>query len=137
MIYIDANVFVMASLNMEDEGENARSFLKDVQTGKIEASSSTLTLDELVWAVKKNRNLEDSIVAGEAFLSMSGLRLVVVSGDLLASALAIMKEYRLDPRDAIHVASAQSGGAKVIVSSDKHFDRLRHIKRKEVSDLVN
>lgn len=135
MIYLDANVFVLANLNTGDAGEKARSLLKDVQSGRVEAASSALTFDELVWAVKKNRTGEDSVLAGEAFLNMPKLRLVAVNGDLLAVALAVMKEYHLDPRDAIHAASAQTEGAEVIVSSDRHFDRIKQIKRKDISSI--
>ena len=135
MIYLDANVFVLASLNAEEAGDRARLLLNDVQAGRVDAASSALTFDELVWAVKRHRSVQDSITAGEAFLNMSGLKLVAVNGDLLAIALGVMKEYNLDPRDAIHAASAQSEGAQIIVSADKHFDRLREVKRKEVYEL--
>ena len=86
-----------------------------------------------MWAVKKYRTLEESVMAGEAFLNMPRLRLVAVNGDLLSGALAIMRKYRLDPRDSIHAASALSEGAEVIVSMDRHFDRLKEIRRKSVS----
>ena len=52
MIYIDASLFVFAALNTENVGDEARSLLRDVQTGKLEANSSALTFDELVWAVR-------------------------------------------------------------------------------------
>ena len=38
--------------NTENAGDRARSLLRDVQTGKLEANSSALTFDELVWAVR-------------------------------------------------------------------------------------
>jgi len=123
----------LANLNTEPAGDDARSLLKDVQLGKLEAASSALSFDELVWAVKKYRTLEESVMAGEAFLNMPRLRLVAVNGDLLSGALAIMRKYRLDPRDSIHAASALSEGAEVIVSMDRHFDRLKEIRRKSVS----
>ncbi|MGI0084402.1 MAG: type II toxin-antitoxin system VapC family toxin [Nitrososphaerales archaeon] len=133
MIYLDANVFVLANLNTESLGDNARSLLKGVQDGKLEAASSALSFDELVWAVKKNRTSQDSVMAGEAFLNMPRLKLVAVNGNLLASTLAIMRKYRLDPRDSIHTASALAEGAETIVSEDTHFDRVEEIKRKGVS----
>jgi predicted nucleic acid-binding protein len=95
----------------------------------MEAASSALSFDELVWAVKKHRAPEDSMAAGEAFLNMPGLKLVAVNGDLLASTLGVMRKYRLDPRDSIHVASALAEGAETIVSEDKHFDRVKQIRR--------
>ena len=104
-----------------------------MQLGKVDAASSALTFDELTWVVKKHRNLEDSLMAGEAFLNMPRLKLVTVDADLLASALRVMREYQLDPRDSIHAASALSEGADTIISEDKHFGRLNEIRRKGIS----
>jgi len=132
LIYLDANVFILANLDTGRRGDSARSRLKDVQSGRLEAVSSALSFDELVWAVKKNRTSEDSVLAGEAFLNMPRLKLGAVNGDLLASALAIMRRYRLDPRDSIHAATALNEGAEIIVSVDKHFDRVREIRRRDV-----
>ena len=133
MIYIDASVFVFAALNTENAGDRARSLLRDVQTGKVEATSSALTFDELVWAVKRNRTSEDAIASGEAFLNMPRLRLVDVDGNILARALVLMRKYRLDPRDSIHAASALTEGAELIISTDKHFDKIREIRRRGIS----
>jgi len=132
LIYLDANVFILANLDTGRRGDSARSLLKDVQSGKLEAVSSALSFDELVWAVKKNRTPEDSVLAGEAFLNMPRLKLGAVNGDLLASALAIMRRYRLDPRDSIHAATALNEGAEIIVSVDKHFDKVGEIRRRDV-----
>ncbi len=132
MLYLDANVFICAALNQEDLGDRARSLLRDVQRGKLHASSSALTFDELVWAVKKNRSLEDAVVAGGAFLDMPGLKIVEVNGDLLALALELIKRYRLDPRDSIHASSTLLEDAEAIVSTDEHFDKVKEIRRRTI-----
>ncbi len=62
-----------------------------MQDGKQPASISALTFDELVWTVKKHRDLEQAIIAGEAFLGLSGLDIVQVSGDLLSIALELIR----------------------------------------------
>ena len=133
MIYVDASLFVFAALNTENVGDEARSLLRDVQTGKLEATSSALTFDELVWAVKRYRTSEDAIASGEAFLNMPRLRLVDVDGNILARALALMRKYQLDPRDSIHAASALAEGAELIISTDKHFDKIKEIRRRGIS----
>jgi predicted nucleic acid-binding protein len=46
-----------------------------------------------------------------------------------------MRKYNLDPRDSIHAASSFKEGAEVIVSLDKHFDRIKEVKRKDISGL--
>jgi len=58
------------------------------------------------------------------------LKLVDVDRDLLAGELAVMKEYRPDPRDAVHAASAMKEEAEAIVSTDRRFDRVKEVKRR-------
>jgi len=132
LLYLDANVFIYAALNREDIGDRARSLLREVQQGKLHAISSALTFDELVWAVKKHRSLEDATAAGEAFLNMSCLKLMDVNGDLLSSALELIRKYQLDPRDSIHAASALLENAEMIVSTDEHLDKVKEIRRRPI-----
>lgn len=131
-LYLDANVFIYAALNLEAIGDRARSLLREIQQGKLPAASSALTFDELVWAVKRYRSLEDAATAGEAFLNMPGLKLVDVNGDLLSLALELIRGYQLDPRDSIHAASAVSENAETIVSTDEHFDKIKELRRRTI-----
>ncbi|MEM2995397.1 MAG: type II toxin-antitoxin system VapC family toxin [Candidatus Bathyarchaeia archaeon] len=130
MLYLDSNVFIYAALNMEEIGEKARVLLRKVQQGEEQASSSVLTFDELVWAVKKHRSIEDAINAGEAFLNFPNVKLAVVDEELLALALNLIKKYKLDPRDSIHAATAILEKADVIISTDSHFDKIEEVRRK-------
>jgi len=130
MLYLDSNVFLYAALNNEEIGDRARNLLKQVQSGKEQASSSALTFDEVVWAVKKYRNLENAIIAGEAFLNFPNLKLIPVNEDLLAVALDLIKKYGLDPRDSIHGAAAILNKVEAIVSTDEHFDKIKELHRK-------
>jgi len=130
MLYLDSNVFIYAALNTEKIGDRARALLKKVQHGEEQASSSALTFDELVWAVKKYRTVEDATDAGEAFLNFPNLKLALVNGELLASALNLIRKYGLDPRDSIHAATAMLERAEAMVSTNAHFDKIREIHRK-------
>jgi len=130
MLYLDSNVFIYAALNTEEIGDRARALLKKVQHGEEQASSSALTFDELVWAVKKYRTVEDAIDAGEAFLNFPNLKLALVNGELLASALNLIRKYGLDPRDSIHAATAMLERAEAIVSTDAHLDKIKEIHRR-------
>ncbi|ARD85216.1 PIN-domain RNase, VapC-type toxin [Ferroplasma acidiphilum] len=129
MIYIDSNVFIFAALNNEELGNSAKLILEKVENRSIEASTSSLTFDEVVWIVKKNRSFEDAVSIGEAFLGMEGLHLIDVNQDLLALAISIMKKYKTYPRDSIHAATAITQKAAVVVSEDSDFDKITEIKR--------
>jgi uncharacterized protein len=128
MIYIDSNVFIYATLNTTELGEKARSLLQRIQQGEEKAETSALTFDEVFWAIKK-LNFEAAIEATQALLNFPNLEIICVDRDLSLSALQIIKEYHLAPRDAIHAATALATKAEVVVSTDAHFDKIKELKR--------
>jgi predicted nucleic acid-binding protein len=130
MLYLDSNVFIYAALSVDEIGEKARALLRKVQRGEEQASSSMLTFDELVWAVKKYRTIEDAINAGEAFLNFPNIKLTIVDGELLTLALNLIRKYKLDSRDSIHAATAILEKAEAIISTDPHFDKIKETQRK-------
>jgi len=130
MIYIDSNVFIYACLSTDEIGERSRNLLKSVEQGEVEAASTTLSFNEIVWAVKKHRTMEQAISAGEAFINMPRLNLVAVDENVIRNAIDLMKRYTFDPRDSIHAASALLSRAEALISSDQHFDRLKELPRR-------
>lgn len=129
MLYLDSNIFIYATLNTKDIGEKARSLLQKIQQGEEEAQTSALTFNEVFWAIKKH-NLEAAFEASQALLNFPNLEIVSADRELVLSALEIMKEHHLDPRDAIHAATAITKKTNILVSTDNHFDRIKEIKRK-------
>jgi len=130
MIYLDSNIFIYACLSLDKTGERSRDLLRNVETGNIEAASSTLSFDEIVWAVKKYRTVDQATAAGEAFINMPRLNLVSVDETVIRSAIDLMRKYKFDPRDSIHAASAIQCHAEALISKDLHFDRLKEVPRR-------
>jgi len=132
MIYLDSNVFIYACLNSDDVGEKSRTLLRSVENGSLDASTSALSFDEITWAVKKYRDIDRAVSAGEAFINMSRLNLISADETVLRSSLDLMKRYALDPRDSIHAASAILFKADALISTDPHFNRLKELPRKQL-----
>ena len=133
IVYLDANVFAYASISQLDIGERSRSLVRDIEESRIQAVTSSLTFDELVWVVKKFRGQEAASEAGATFLNMAGLEITDVNVDTLAKALQLINKYRLDPRDSIHAASAILADAKYIISDDSDFDKVSsELKRRAI-----
>ena len=129
MFYLDSNIFIYAAINTEQLGEKARLLLQKIQQGEEKAATSALTFDEVFWAIKK-RNREVAFEVCHALLNFPGLDIVPADRGVVLSALQIIKEFNLDPRDAIHAATAITEKVDVIVSIDPHFDRLKEPKRR-------
>jgi predicted nucleic acid-binding protein len=135
MIYLDANVFLSAILNREDEGEKARDLLQKLQKAEIVAATSALSFDEVFWIVKKHRGFISALKAAKTLLEIPNLTFLEVSDQTLWSAYNLAEKYRLDPRDAIHIACALDHAIFTIISEDEHFDKVKEIKRTKTLDF--
>ena len=127
MLYLDANIFVYAAINTEQPGDKARSLLRKIHLGEEIAETSALTFDEVFWSIKKD-NLKMAFSVCEAMLNFPHLEIVPVNRTLALSALKVIRDFHLAPRDAIHAATAIAGKAESIVSEDSDFARVKGIK---------
>lgn len=128
MYYIDSNIFIFALVNTGREGEAARKFLSRLSAGE-QAATSYLTVDEVVWKVKKFRGPEAAVEAGRTLLAMPNLFFISVDEEVMGEAMNVMAANKLDPRDAVHLASMKKRGITQIVSTDAHFDVVSGIRR--------
>jgi len=135
MIYLDANVFLSAILNREDEGEKARDLLQKLQKAEIVAATSALSFDEVFWIVKKHRGFISALKAAKTLLEIPNLTFLEVNDQTLWSAYNLTEKYKLDPRDAIHIACALDHAIFTIISEDEHFDKVKEIKRTRTLDF--
>lgn len=131
VLYLDANIFIYAAINKEELGEKAAALLQRIQQGEEKAETSALTFDEVFWAVKKH-NRELAFMVCRALLNFPNLEIIPADKEVASSALELINEFHLDPRDAIHAATAILDKADFIVSADSHFNRVKELKWKEL-----
>lgn len=125
-------MFIYASLNRKDVGNKSRSIIRDIESRKMLTATSTLSFDELVWVVKKERSDNEGSMAGEIFLNIRELEILDLRQETLNSALALIRKYHLNPGDSIHLAAALSAKVDYLVSEDQDFDSVSEIKRKPI-----
>ena len=128
-IYLDASVFILPVLFKGKKAYAAKEILSGIEEGKISAATSTLTLDEVIWAIWRERGREIGVAAGRELLRLGGLKLVPPTREILATAFRYIDENELKPRDAMHAATMEVIGLNEILSEDDHFDRVGWIRR--------
>ena len=128
MLYLDANIFIYAAINTESTGKKARSLLLKIQQGDEQAATCALTFDEVFWSIKK-RKPELASETSYALLNFPNLEIIPADRKLALSALKIINEYNLAPRDALHAAAAIASKANCVVSMDSHFDKIKELTR--------
>ena len=134
MLYVDSNIFIYPVIYDETavkEAGKSKEFLLKIALGKIEAYTSSITWDEVVWVVWKLLGVDISLSQGRKFLTFPNLKLLGVRKTTVLKAQEIMEKYRLRPRDAIHVAVALENKITTMVSYDKDLDQVSEIKRVE------
>jgi uncharacterized protein len=132
LAYVDANVFVYPILYSEDVGakvKKAKGILQRIEEGEMLVYTSTLTWDEVVWAVRKFMGREESINQGQKLLGFINLHFINVDENILSRAQVLMSNYNLRPRDSIHAASAIDRKLKTIISDDMDFDKVKEVTR--------
>lgn len=128
-IYADANFFIFAFANIDEEGEKARKILEYTREGKIKLYTSTLTIDEVMWIIQHEKNREKAGEIAKAIILTSNIELINVTYGIIDESINNYKKESLNPRDAIHLSSMQSKKIKTILSTDSDFDKIKGIKR--------
>jgi predicted nucleic acid-binding protein len=132
MQYVDSNVFlysVLYSPDLELKAKRAKEILQKIENKELSAATSTLTWDEVVWVATKLLGRTDGIAQGQKLLGFPNLEFINVDEGIIVQAQSLMDKYKLSPRDSIHVASALSRKATIIISDDEDFDQVKEIKR--------
>ncbi len=129
MIYLDANIFIYPVTGESRQSESCLSIINKVITGEIEACTSLLTWDEVLYALKREIGREKALEETRKFLEIPSLLFIEVNGEVITKAQMIAELYRLDPRDAIHAATAILNKCDSIISDDKDFDSVKGLKR--------
>lgn len=130
MIYLDANLFVLGQFDNTQKGVSARRLMQEIVDGKLPpAITSALTLDEVMWAVIKNKRQADLRSVITAAYTIPNLTIKDVGASVPLVALNLIDECGLRPRDAFHAAIMKIFGITEIVSDDRDFDKVKWIKR--------
>ncbi len=133
-VYIDTNVFlnpILYDIKANQEANKSKSFLEKIIANTIIGFTSVLTWDEFVWIIRKTLGTQIAIEKGRKFLIFPNLRIVKVSLITINRAQSLISNYRIQPRDAVHVASALENKINKIISFDEDLDIIKEIERTE------
>jgi len=133
-VYIDTNIFlnpILYDSNKNQEAKKSKNFLEEIITNKKLGFTSVLTWDEFVWIIRKTLSIHVAIEKGKKFLVFPNLRIVKLSLTTINRAQDLIVNYHIQPRDAIHAASALENKINKIISFDGDFDIINEIERNE------
>ena len=127
--YIDSNFFITSVIDLGNEGESARSIIEEIKKGVLRGHTSTLTLDEVLWIVQREKNRDISYESAKIIIKIPNLNFIGVDEEIMKQGLEIYSKYGLNPRDAIHLACMKKLKLDKIVTADSDFDKIKDVKR--------
>lgn len=132
MYYLDSNIFIYSALydpSNLDKARSSISLLRRLAKGQIDGCTSTLTWDEVVWAVRRFSGGRTAAKQGRALFDLPNLAFVSVDKSVLSEAQDLMERHDLTPRDCIHAGTALKMGVSDFISYDSDFDDLKDLRR--------
>lgn len=132
--YLDANLFIYAFVNEDNVGIAARNILGRVVKGEIKAVTSFLTYDEFFWGIRTKFDRQRVLAYAKSFLEIPRLEFVQVDDRVIFQTQDLLEKYSLDPRDAIHLASALVSSARVFITQDFDLENFPDIKIQRLSE---
>ncbi len=133
MIFIDANIFLRAILQDDREkAANCLKFLGRVDRGELEAATSVLVLNEILWVLEGLGVGRQEIVKRLKAIAASNVRVLDCgNSSAVLESLHVYEELGVDFIDALNSCTARENGIMKITSYDEHFDRIKFIERIE------
>jgi len=135
-VYIDTSVFIYFVEKNVGYHKICESIFENIETGAIKASTSTLTLLEVLVTPYKLKR-DDLVLSFYSLFStypnISWINLTLGISDLAAKLRA---EHGLKTPDAIQAASAISYGAKGFICNDRAFQKIKDIDCLVIDDCV-
>lgn len=135
--YLDANVFIFPVIEDEKTDKKVKlckEILLKVSEGTLDAATSSLTWDEVIWTVRKFIGEKESVDEGKKFLNFPNLKILSIDEKIISEAQKLLEKYNLKPRDSIHAACAIENNINEIISDDPDFDKVSELKRIGLED---
>lgn len=130
-MFLDANIFILAILSPKGkQGALCKKQLERMQLGEMNAHTSTLVLNEVLYYFEKNCSKEKALRVFNLILAFKNLEILPIDTKVLTH-VPEFSNLRLEASDAYHAACMKTNGISTICSYDKGFDGIRGITRQE------
>lgn len=131
MFFVDANIFLEIALG-DERKEECKEILSRVQKNLLNAITSDFIMYTCLLQIESRLKSVEKMQNFLTFLdNMEGMQINSPNNETIYDAFEIMKKYKLDFDDSLVVAIMKSLGLEKLISFDKHFDKVREIKRLE------
>lgn len=130
MKFLDANIILRYLTNdMPSESLKCQRLFEAVSEGREILFTNILIIAEVLWVLSSEYKFARLKVIEGIHKIVNTPNIHIDDKDLIISALDIFEENNIDFIDAYNAAVMLHKGIDSIYSYDKHYDRLKEIKR--------
>lgn len=126
---MDTNIIIYSVGKDHPYKEKCQEICLRIAEEEIDAVTSVEVLQEILYRYWSIGRLEDGLTAVAKTQQLTKKVLPVSNKDISRSSEILKKSPQIPPRDAIHIAVMLNNGLKEIISTDKHLDTVKGIKR--------
>ena len=124
--FIDSNIFIYAAQAHHKFGEACKKIIQDIESSKIEATTSVLNIAEVAEFTDRNENRKAAINITELLLALPmDIEDVVKEHEI--DALSFFSSYKANYFDTIFVAVMREKFIDTIITNDSHFEDIKGI----------
>lgn len=121
MIVLDTNVLAYAVGSEHALREPCRAIVRAIESGRVEASTTSLVIQEFVHVRSRRTSRLEAAATGRAFVTLLS-PLVPVRDQDVVGALSLFETHPgLDAFDALLAAATLASGAEALVSNDQGY----------------
>jgi len=125
--FIDSNIFIYAAQAHPEFGEACKKIIQDIESRKIEATTSVLNIAEVAEFIDRNENRKSAVKVVELLLALPmDIEGVVKEHEI--DALSIFSSSKANYFDTVFVAVMREKFIDAIITNDSHFERIKGIK---------
>lgn len=128
MIVVDTTVLVYAVGADHPLRDPCRALVKAVQEGTLLASTTPEVIQQLTHVRARRRSRADAVETARSYAQLFAPLLPVGAEDLDGGLRLFEQHERLGSFDAVLAAVAARRGADAIVSADRAFADIRHVR---------
>ncbi len=135
-MYVDSNIFLLAATDKGKRGDGCRDLIILIDDGELKMSTSCIVVGEVLWVLSRKVGRDGALRIVKAMLSLP-IKWVRYDHDIAIRSVEIFERTRLEPRDAVHLATMRDVGISTIVTEDADFDRISGIERIDAGECLS
>lgn len=134
-VFIDANVPMYAAGREHPLKAPCLRILEAAATGRVAAVTDAEVLQEILHRYASIGHRDKGAEVAELFLQVVRDVLPVTREDMVQAISLYRRCPEVQARDAVHAAVMQNNGVMMIITADRHFDRLVGLRRVDPVDF--